>query len=509
MRKSQPFLWTLLAVSAVLMALTLTGCVGENSSEIQQAPTPNALDSSPSDTTPLAQDTTTTPTETQLPNDGQATPPKDATTLADAQGPTPDAPGADLTAPTPDQITPPQPDQVTPPLQPSCAKLPPASGTIVVVAPGQAGQLRQIVSNAASGTTILLKDGTYLLNGGDTSSRLSFGTANVTLRSESGNPGAVILDGNYQTNELVTITASNVTIAEITLKRAYDHPIHVSGPGSTISGVTIYRVRIIDPGQQAIKINPDGGGYADNGSIACSYMELTDAGRPQIRDSCYTGGIDAHQSWGWTFRHNLIKGFWCSDGLSEHGIHVWNGARDTIVEGNQIINCARGIGFGLGANGNGNYRTYPDNRYSGVGYIGHYDGVIRNNFIMATIPGFDSGITLDQARGTLVVHNTVVSQNEPFASIEWRFANTQVTLTNNLVSHNLRERDGNPQSTLSGNLEHAPSSYFVDPWAGDLHLTPGALNALGKGQPLAGGICDNDIDGEQRLGARDIGADQR
>lgn len=69
-------------------------------------------------------------------------------------------------------------------------------------------------------------------------------------------------------------------------------------------------------------------------------------------------------------------------GVAEHAVHFWNGARDTIVERNAIVDCARGVGFGLGETGNGNDRQYADDPYHGM-YIGHYDGVIRNNFIAA------------------------------------------------------------------------------------------------------------------------------
>src|SRR4029079_6116150 len=105
------------------------------------------------------------------------------------------------------------------------------------------------------------------------------------------------------------------------------------------------------------------------------------------------------------------------------------GARDTLVEQNTVINCARGIGFGLVESGA--TRTYADNPYPGVVYIGHYDGLIRNNVIYASIPYFDTGIELDQARGTRVFHNTVThstAATAAFSSIDYRFANTRVEL---------------------------------------------------------------------------------
>ncbi len=381
-----------------------------------------------------------------------------------------------------------------------CQKLSAPSGNITRVTP--ADNLPQIVLNASSGDVIVLADGNYNL-GGD---QLNFRVDGVTLRSESGNPESVVIDGEYQTGEIVAISASDITIAEVTLTRAYYHPIHVTGRSdSGISGTWIYRVRIIDPAEQAIKINSSGAGYyTDYGKVECCHIELTDAGRPHIRNNCYTGGVDAHEAWGWEIRDNLIKGFWCDTGLSEHGIHMWQCCRDTLVERNIIMDCARGIGFGMGSSGT--ERDYPDDPYPGVGYIGHYDGIIRNNFIFATIDGFDSGITLEQAHGSKIVHNTVVSIQQPFNCIEWRWDNTDVVIKNNLVSHNLMDRGGTAE--LGGNLENAPASVFENRNAGELHLVSGASSCIDQGVALPGGLCDEDIDGDPRDANPDVGADE-
>ncbi|MCP4898199.1 MAG: hypothetical protein GY906_14595 [bacterium] len=397
--------------------------------------------------------------------------------------------------------------------QAPCGSLPPPTGTTIDVYPAQAGDLRDIVAAAAADTTILLHDGLYDMSGGDFDYRLAFDTPNVTLRSASGNRDAVILDGDYGTNELVSIYTSDITIADITLREAYDHPIHMSGsPGNPISGILIYNVRIVDPGQQAIKVNPSGDGWVDNGTIECCDIELTNAGRPEIRDSCYTGGIDVHQAQGWIVRNNRISGFWCNDGLSEHGIHFWKSCRDTVVEENVIVDCARGIGFGLGSSGSD--RIYPDDPYPGVGYMGHIDGIIRNNFVaaadsglFASPDGFDTGIGLEQAHGARVVHNTVASTANPLSSsIEWRFPNTAAEVMNNLVSAWLLPRDG-AQAVLAGNIESAPGIWFTDISAGDLHLT-GDASATDLGVLLEPGLADTDIDRQLRDSLPDVGADE-
>ena len=398
----------------------------------------------------------------------------------------------------------------------ACPELGPPTGTVVTVR--TAAAISNAANNAIQGTTILIADGTYNL--GQNGYYIWIDTPNVTLRSESGNRETVILDDNYSGSEIITVAASNVTIADLTLMRAGTHPIHVvsTGSGDTLNTL-IYNVHIIDPGQQAIKINPHAAAnyFPDNGVVACSTIELTDAGRAkvlEINGSCYTGGVDGHQSRGWVIRDNIIKGFWCQQGLSEHGVQFWTGSRDTLVERNRLIDNARGIGFGLIENGIG--RTYSDDPCPGaIGYVEHYDGIIRNNFIFASRAelfasgsGADSGITLYQACGALTLHNTVAFTSSPFAAIEWRFANTDVDLINNLVTHDLMDRGG--LADLSGNLSQQPLSVFVDGPNGDLHLDQGAGVAIDQGVSVTPGICDDDFDGQKRpMGsARDIGADE-
>ena len=159
-------------------------------------------------------------------------------------------------------------------------------------------------------------------------------------------------------------------------------------------------MRFLDGGEQFIKINASAeDGFVDDGAVECSYFEMTDAGRPNVERSpggCYTGGIDAHAARGWLVRDNRFTGIYCAgEGLAEHAVHFWRSSRDTVVENNVIVNCARGIGFGL--DDTTERRAYPDDPYSGIRPIAHFDGIIRNNVIFADIDYYDTGIEL--ARG--------------------------------------------------------------------------------------------------------------
>jgi len=393
-----------------------------------------------------------------------------------------------------------------------CLPLPPPTGSIVNVS--NVSELVDAVNSAAADTIILIADGIYNLDG----AYLRIDVAGVTLRSASGDREAVVLDGNYITTEILQITASGVTVADLSLREADNHPIHIMSTGSSSTDNTmLYNLHIIDPGEQAVKINPvDMDHFTDNGVIACSRIELTDAGRSHIRNDCYTGGIDAHQSRGWLIRDNVIEGFWCSSGLSEHAIHFWRGSRDTLVERNAILDNARGIGFGLATDGDA--RTYTDNPCPAAGgtYVDHYDGIIRNNIVFANHAalfsseyGLDCGICLWSACGANVLHNTVFSTQAPFSSIEWRFSNTWIDLTNNLVSHNLRERD-DAHAVQAGNVTGAQADWFINAPQGDLHLAGGASEVIDQGASVPAGLCDSDFDGDPRpIGtARDVGVDE-
>ena len=395
-----------------------------------------------------------------------------------------------------------------------CTPLPAPTGRTVTV--NSVDALVSAVDNAVTGDTILIADGVYALNG----RYLRIDTPSVTIRALSGNREAVVLDGNYQTTEIFQIAASNVTITELTLREARYHPIHVITDGSNHTlNTLIYSVHIIDPGQQAIKVNPATAGYyIDNGTIACSHIELTPTGRGQVWDingSCYTGGIDMHQSRGWTIRDNLIEGFWCSAGLSEHAIHMWRGCRDTVIERNQLDDNARGVGLGMATSGTG--RTYPDNPCpTANGYVDDFGGIVRNNFISANDPGllaslngFDNGISFWNACNAQALHNTIYTANPAatFSAIEWRYSNTRATITNNLANDTLRQRDG-AVAVVNGNIENASAQWFVNPAVGDLHLLDTASAAIDK--VTAPGAVPTDFDHEARpIGAAsDIGADE-
>ena len=354
-------------------------------------------------------------------------------------------------------------------------------------------------SNSGGDKNILIADGVYDLSG----IALQITASGVTVRSKSEKRSAVVLDNHYiegGTSGIFRILASNVTIANMTLKRSYYHALHISpGGDSDIENIVIDNVHIIDSGEQAVKINAnarDLATYSVNNSIIKNCLiELTDAGRANLTYtgySCYTGGIDGHWAENWVVQDNIIKGFWCNDGLSEHGIHFWNHSSNILVERNRIIDCDRGIGFGLGGDGN----------------IG---GIIRNNMIYhGADHGFaDVGISVESTPNAQIYNNSVYHEHN-YSAIEYRFnTTTNIFIANNLTNHNITLRDGaSGQVEGQNNITTALSSWFVDTSNGDLHLAYPVAEVVNQGQAITGLINDFDKGSRPHGGGYDIGADE-
>ena len=369
-----------------------------------------------------------------------------------------------------------------------CSPLPAPDSNAPKITVSSNSELSNAVNNAASGTTIFISPGTYNV-------ALNVRTNGLVLRSTTGNRDDVVLDGSYSIGSPISVRgADDVTIAGITVKRAHYHLIHVSGSALRTK---IYNVKFLDSRQQFVKINENGGTPHD-GEIACSYFELTDAGRNHIHSNptpgflCYTGGIDTHKADGWHVRDNRFRNIYCTNGgLSEHCVHFWNDASNTVVERNVMINCARGVGFGLGSKG-------------------HSGGQIINNFICADIPGspgHDVGISLESAANAFVAHNSILASSGGWnVSIDQRFSSTSGTIINNLYTSRLTNRNG-ANATSQNNIS-VSADLFIDGASCDLRLKREAAdfsNVVDKG--INAGVA-RDIDGELRDSPPDVGADE-
>ena len=119
-------------------------------------------------------------------------------------------------------------------------------------------------------------------------------TQPVTLISQSGLRDGVTIDGGYDGGNLFQISASDVTIAHLTLTASYDDLIAIQPIGATVTGIQLHDLRLLDPGRFAVVVTGDDNDHwVDDGELSCSSVELTPAGRDEIREQCNTGGIDA------------------------------------------------------------------------------------------------------------------------------------------------------------------------------------------------------------------------
>jgi hypothetical protein len=364
-------------------------------------------------------------------------------------------------------------------------------------------ELYSAVGKANSGSgdkTILVADGTYTLDSGS----LVLSADGITVRSLSGFRDAVILEGQGMSStavrQIFQVAADDVTIESLTLRLVKNHAIQVHGePPYDADAVVLRDLRIEDTGEQMVKVSYGGSGtgYCDGGLLEDSEFEYTAGIGPQY----YIGGIDAHAARNWTVRGNTFRGIRSPDSnVAEHAIHFWSDSENTVCEQNVIINCDRGIGFGLGDRG-------------------HVGGVIRNNMIyhadLGSYDRGDVGIELENASGAKVYNNTVYQEHDYEAAISVRWpGSTDVHVANNLILKNgsltygIWRRDG--CTVLVENNYIGPlDSWFLNPVVGDLHLAgQGNENVVNRGMALPG--LTDDFDGEPRpLGSGiEIGADE-
>jgi hypothetical protein len=375
--------------------------------------------------------------------------------------------------------------------QPPAQTPPPLPLTGRVVNVNTEAQLQNAFRQLASNTTIVLAPGTYHL----TKTLYINGTfTNIVIRGATADRDAVVLAGTGMTraNENVPFGiwtgghVDGVTIANLTIR---DLPFHaiILNPGTQKPHV--FNVHLIDTGQQFIKGNPGGGGGVNDGVVEYSLIEYT----TQAKDD-YTNGVDVHTGARWIIRHNLFRNIVSAKGLAGPAVLMWNHSSGTVTEGNQFVNCARGVSYGL----------------QDVQGFDHSGGIIRNNYFFraADQPG-DAAILVADSPDTQVLNNTVFVSGTYRTPIEYRFRGTTGTvLANNITDGSIAARDG-ATGTRWTNIEAAGPALFVGAAAGDLHLAATAAQAIDRGTALPD--VTDDWDGDPRpIGTGfDIGADER
>ena len=375
---------------------------------------------------------------------------------------------------------------------PSAPPLPDRGSRTVPVS--TVAQLQQAVSQLSSDTTIVLRPGTYRL----TSTLYVRGNLrNVAIRGATDNREDVVIVGGGMGNPSGGVPfglwtgegIDGVTIANLTIRDFSQHAI-ILNPATRRPH--LYNLRLLDVGDQFVKGNPDAAGNGvDDGVLEHSVVEYT-----TTAPDSYSNGIDIHAGQNWIVRRNTFRNIVSPPGQALMGpaILFWNRAGNTITEGNVLINCARGISYGMSDR---------------PGVNDHTGGIIRNNIVFrSATQGGDVGIHVADSPDTQVLNNTVVlSGTYPFA-IEYRYpSSARLMIVNNLVDGAVQLRDG-ATATVRNNVTRVTAAMFVDITTGDLHLSAAATEAIDTG--LAEMNVPDDVDGRPRpLGtAYDVGADE-
>jgi len=390
-----------------------------------------------------------------------------------------------------------------------CAPLPPASA-VVAVAAGE--NLADAVAAASPGDTLELAAGTY-----DLSPPLVIDKP-LTLRSAGDDPSAVTLDGGYAPGNLVEVRSSDVTLAHLTLTRAFDHLVHIQPVDADLAGFVLHDLHLVDMGVLGVSVEgtADGRYHVDGGELSCSEVRLTDDGREEIRGQCDVGGVELLGVRDWTVRDNTFDGFWCDSGLSRPGLRATFGVRDVAIHRNVMTDTVHGIVLGEGQALEG--RRYDDDPCGDV-YAQSIDGEVVNNIVSAyrqllvdSREGIYAGIRLESSCNVTALHNSVYARTASVVgrySIEHRFDTTSGVVANNLASWSVQRSDGSTADAVS-NVEQAPETTWFFPADGDFHLAPAAgADVVDAGSADYLQQVPEDIDGDTRDATPDVGADER
>ncbi len=366
----------------------------------------------------------------------------------------------------------------------ACLPLPAAQGVVITVSTvAELDHALYRADTSDGNLTILVNAGAYQLS--QNLRFISENMVNLTIRGATGDRDDVTITGLGWDIGTVThifnVTAPGFTVADMTIGEVFYHPIQVH---NTADGCLIQNVRFVDAKEQLLKVS-SGTAYNNNGKVFCCAFEFTDT----LAFQYYTGGIDAHRSVDWEVKYNVFRNIRSPDGnLAEHAIHFWRESSDTEVEGNLIINCDRGIGFGLGSDVTS----------------GHLRGIIANNFVHTSR---DVGIGLESAPHAKVYHNTLITDHY-FNSIEYRFATTShVHIANNLVDKSIASRSSGT-GTVESNATITDLNIFVDANQNDYHLVGSTSGVTDVGIALSEVAYDYDCSERIYSAPPDIGADE-
>lgn len=260
--------------------------------------------------------------------------------------------------------------------------------------------------NKSEQVSIFLSDGIY-----ESALNIPIRRSNIHIRSKSASAKQVILIGNGMKKSkydesIFDVSASNITISDITMKNASNHLIQIRAEKNA-DHFTLRNCILQDAFQQLIKVSGVlNGEYSDYGVIENNIFEYTAGVGPNY----YIGGIDAHRARFWKVSNNRFYNIASpKDRVAEHAIHFWNGSSDNEITHNLIVDSDRAIGFGM-----------HEQRSPTYGGRIAYNHIIHTNSLH---PFADAAITLENSPNTIVLDNTIYMTSDYPNAIELRWFN--------------------------------------------------------------------------------------
>jgi hypothetical protein len=370
--------------------------------------------------------------------------------------------------------------------------LPAPQGQVVHVRSTE--ELRKAIEAGPEGATILVADGVYHLD------NVVLKTRNgITIRSASGNREKVVLDGEGlqkagQRRVCISVHGCHdFTIADMTIQN-YEYGLLLYGDGDIRRPLVhnmIFRnfwvrglkgthpQRIWDSWENLATVEQAEKTRPRNGRI--EYCLFTnEKPKEDVKDGFngdYVSGIDMMWLKNWTIADNVFVNVRGHNGGGRGAIFLWVNSEDVLVERNIIVNCDRGVCFGN-----------PMAAENGMPHMTR--GIARNNFITA---GAGQAIEFQHTVSSMACDNTVYGQDLRYRrTIEIQNGDKDARFHGNLVQGSMYIEKG---VDLERNIVGDLAGWFVNPAAGDLHLTDKGTSGQAKALPSgAAKECVYDVD---------------
>jgi hypothetical protein len=370
-----------------------------------------------------------------------------------------------------------------------------------IVPVSDATGLRNAINAAAPGQEIVLAPGTYHVVGNLLCDTAATAGAPIVVRAATPRSALIRFDAveGFKVSEPHWRFEGLDIEGICAVDSDCEHAFHIFGAAD----FTVVRNNVVRDFNAQIKSNGDFVGpafvFPDDALVERNSFydtRVRNTGNPVTK-------LDVVGGRRWVVRANTIYDFQKGGGnFVSYAAFLKGNSRDGLFERNLVI-CERqfsgGVRLGLSFGGGG---TSPGSICEdGSCTPEHQNGIMRNNIIV-NCP-VDVGIYLNAAANSRIQHNTLYNTT----GIDVRFSASTADLRNNLLSGQIRNRDGGTH-TSAGNLTQVPlasfATWFQAPALANFRLLNGsAIVNLGVAAPL---VVDDFCANVRGDGLADIGA---